>query len=129
MYALSRYVNRSQYMNESFYYRPLLFRQFSWLPSETASPGISSYLPDRRIFARHSAAFQPAPPLSFPEFSMRKSLPLKKMLFSVALAGGAVAGLLGYPPGVQARVKLITLPVRERVEIQLDNASATLVEE
>jgi hypothetical protein len=28
-----------------------------------------------------------------------------------------------------ARVKLITLPVRERVEIQLDNASATLVEE
>jgi hypothetical protein len=28
-----------------------------------------------------------------------------------------------------ARVKLITLPVRERVEIQLDNPSATLVEE
>lgn len=28
-----------------------------------------------------------------------------------------------------ARVKLITLPVRERVEIQLDNAQATLVEE
>jgi hypothetical protein len=28
-----------------------------------------------------------------------------------------------------ARVKLITLPVRERVEIQLDNSSATLVEE
>jgi hypothetical protein len=29
----------------------------------------------------------------------------------------------------QARVKLITLPVRERVEIQLDNPGATLVEE
>ena len=27
------------------------------------------------------------------------------------------------------RIKLITLPVRERVEIQLDNPSATLVEE
>jgi hypothetical protein len=33
------------------------------------------------------------------------------------------------PPIAAARVKLITLPVRERVEIQLDNASATLVEE
>lgn len=30
---------------------------------------------------------------------------------------------------VHARVKLITLPVRERVEIQLDNPNATLVEE
>jgi hypothetical protein len=30
---------------------------------------------------------------------------------------------------VHARVKLITLPVRERVEIQLDNPGATLVEE
>src|SRR5271156_1970779 len=28
-----------------------------------------------------------------------------------------------------ARIKLITLPVRERVEIQLDNPNATLVEE
>ena len=33
------------------------------------------------------------------------------------------------PGEAQARVKLITLPVRERVEIQLDNAGATLVEE
>jgi hypothetical protein len=33
------------------------------------------------------------------------------------------------PMGAFARIKLITLPVRERVEIQLDNASATLVEE
>ena len=32
-------------------------------------------------------------------------------------------------PGADARVKLITLPVRERVEIQLDHAHATLVEE
>src|SRR5438067_12631238 len=29
----------------------------------------------------------------------------------------------------QARIKLITLPPRERVEIQLDNPGATLVEE
>src|SRR5450755_1772983 len=33
------------------------------------------------------------------------------------------------PAAAQARIKLITLPVRERVEIQLDNANATLVEE
>jgi hypothetical protein len=34
-----------------------------------------------------------------------------------------------FAPSASARVKLITLPVRERVEIQLDNAHATLVEE
>ncbi|MCP4128635.1 MAG: DUF4139 domain-containing protein [Gammaproteobacteria bacterium] len=33
------------------------------------------------------------------------------------------------PLETMARIKLITLPVRERVEIQLDNAQATLVEE
>ncbi len=33
------------------------------------------------------------------------------------------------PSTALARIKLITLPVRERVEIQLDNPSATLVEE
>ncbi len=33
------------------------------------------------------------------------------------------------PSAVFARIKLITLPVRERVEIQLDNPDATLVEE
>jgi hypothetical protein len=39
-------------------------------------------------------------------------------------------GLSILPAGVaQARIKLITLPVRERVEIQLDNPNATLVEE
>src|SRR5450432_3423711 len=40
------------------------------------------------------------------------------------------AVLLASLPGVSfARIKLITLPVRERVEIQLDNPNATLVEE
>jgi len=34
-----------------------------------------------------------------------------------------------WPASAFARVKLITLPVRERVEIQLDNPNATLVEE
>jgi hypothetical protein len=43
-------------------------------------------------------------------------------------------GILGLllsllPATAQARIKLITLPVRERVEIQLDNPNATLVEE
>ena len=42
---------------------------------------------------------------------------------SIALAIAGVAG------PVQARIKLITFPPRERVEIQLDNPSATLVEE
>lgn len=37
--------------------------------------------------------------------------------------------LASMPPAAQARIKLITLPVRERVEIQLDNPTATLVEE
>lgn len=39
------------------------------------------------------------------------------------------AALIALPSDSFARVKLITLPVRERVEIQLDNPSATLVEE
>ncbi len=37
--------------------------------------------------------------------------------------------LLSVPPRAEARIKLITLPVRQRVEIQLDHADATLVEE
>src|SRR3954451_6541434 len=37
--------------------------------------------------------------------------------------------VLLFPDIASARVKLITLPVRERVEIQLDNPGATLVEE
>src|SRR5450755_3008718 len=39
-----------------------------------------------------------------------------------------VGMLLGCPVA-QARIKLITLPPRERVEVQLDNPGATLVEE
>jgi hypothetical protein len=40
------------------------------------------------------------------------------------------AVLLGASPGLSwGRIKLITLPARERVEIQLDNPNATLVEE
>jgi len=41
----------------------------------------------------------------------------------------ALAAVALVPSFAFARVKLITLPVRERVEIQLDNANATLVEE
>src|SRR5688572_28970528 len=37
--------------------------------------------------------------------------------------------MLGFSAVAQARIKLITLPVRERVEIQLDHPGATLVEE
>ena len=40
-----------------------------------------------------------------------------------------LAVLAGVPATAQARIKLITLPVRERVEIQLDHPHATLVEE
>jgi hypothetical protein len=40
-----------------------------------------------------------------------------------------LAGLCALPPAAMARIKLITLPVRQRVEIQLDNPNATLVEE
>jgi hypothetical protein len=59
---------------------------------------------------------------------MRKLLPHKKIFCAGAVAGCLAAGLVT-PDIAVARVKLITLPVRERVEIQLDNASATLVEE
>jgi hypothetical protein len=46
------------------------------------------------------------------------------------LSAAILLGLFwGSPRVCWARVKLITLPVRERVEIQLDNANATLVEE
>ncbi len=41
----------------------------------------------------------------------------------------AVAAVAALPSPALARIKLITLPVRERVEIQLDNPNATLVEE
>ncbi len=45
------------------------------------------------------------------------------------IAAAATIVLSIFPPISQARIKLITLPARERVEIQLDHASATLVEE
>src|SRR4051812_39740381 len=51
-----------------------------------------------------------------------------KRLLPLSLALGLAAGSL-VPTSAYARIKLITLPVRERVEIQLDNPSATLVEE
>ena len=59
---------------------------------------------------------------------MRKLLLFKQFFCAGAVAGCLAAGLVT-PDIAVARVKLITLPVRERVEIQLDNASATLVEE
>lgn len=48
--------------------------------------------------------------------------------FTVWLATTAAAYLMS-PTAAQARIKLITLPLRERVEIQLDHQNATLVEE
>ena len=42
---------------------------------------------------------------------------------------GTLLAVLVLPVVSQARVKLITLPVREKVEVQLDNESATLVQE
>ena len=47
----------------------------------------------------------------------------------VRATGALIALGLMAGPRVQAAVKLITLPPRERVEIQLDNAGTTLVEE
>jgi hypothetical protein len=46
-----------------------------------------------------------------------------------AFAASLALTLIAFPNIATARVKLITLPVRERVEIQLDNPGATLVEE
>jgi hypothetical protein len=54
-----------------------------------------------------------------------RALNRSRSLRAIALA----AIVLLFPPVAAARVKLITLPVRERVEIQLDNPGATLVEE
>lgn len=45
------------------------------------------------------------------------------------IAGLLLLGLLGASATAPARIKLITLPERERVEIQLDQAGVTLVEE
>lgn len=58
---------------------------------------------------------------------------MRTTLQSIARRTSLLAALtaLAFIPAAtaHARVKLITLPVRERVEIQLDNANATLVEE
>jgi hypothetical protein len=48
---------------------------------------------------------------------------------TLALWFFAIAAVSVLPSTAMARIKLITLPVRERVEIQLDNPNATLVEE
>jgi hypothetical protein len=50
---------------------------------------------------------------------------LDRLLFCAVLLAGTVATL----DSASARVKLITLPVRQRVEVQLDHPQATLVEE
>ena len=44
-------------------------------------------------------------------------------------AAAVVVMMACLPAKGWGRIKLITLPVRERVEIQLDNPNATLVEE
>jgi hypothetical protein len=52
---------------------------------------------------------------------------MRKRAWTIGLLG--LAMLTAAPPLASARIKLITLPPRQRVEIQLDNPSATLVEE
>jgi len=51
----------------------------------------------------------------------------KRIVFDLRLM--SVVCLLGLTGSVAASVKLITLPPRERVEVQLDNPTVTLVEE
>lgn len=60
---------------------------------------------------------------------MRVRFPIMSCLRQMAFAGVLTISVLVSPQFAAARVKLITLPVRERVEIQLDNPNATLVEE
>ena len=45
------------------------------------------------------------------------------------LALALAAMCIAWPSVSQARIKLITLPLREKVEIQLDHPNVTLVEE
>ncbi len=52
---------------------------------------------------------------------------MRQRAWAIGLLGLAV--LTAAPPLASARIKLITLPPRQRVEIQLDNPNATLVEE
>lgn len=60
---------------------------------------------------------------------MRTNLKSLRIVPRAVMLTALAAALLIAPGPTFARVKLITLPIRERVEIQLDNASATLVEE
>jgi len=52
---------------------------------------------------------------------------MRMLVFTTVLISGGLVLLA--PSQASARIKLITLPVRERVEVQLDNPNATLVEE
>src|SRR5688572_21226814 len=72
------------------------------------------------LFSKHQERFRGD--------AMRKWFPSKNLLWVGAVAAATLVPVL-CPTAAWARVKLITLPVRERVEIQLDNAAATLVEE
>ncbi len=47
----------------------------------------------------------------------------------LALIACALAAVLSGPRSAMARIKLVTLPARERVELQFDNPNFTLVEE
>ncbi len=60
---------------------------------------------------------------------MRTWFEMRPIALRAVFAAAVSAGGLCFPTIAEGRVKLITLPVRERVEIQLDHASATLVEE
>jgi|GEM_PF-6027158 len=50
----------------------------------------------------------------------------RKARIEVALAA-LILAMAGWAAPAFGRIKLVTLPVRERVEIQLENANATLV--
>ena len=52
---------------------------------------------------------------------------MQRRIWAMALVSIGVLFIMSAE--VSARIKLITLPVRQRVEIQLDNPNATLVEE
>src|SRR4051812_9602858 len=60
---------------------------------------------------------------------MSNTQKLKVFVLCAHSYSALVAFSLFATSSAHARVKLITLPVRERVEIQLDNPDATLVEE
>lgn len=64
---------------------------------------------------------------------MPTHLPIRRAALRVATALASAVSLFILavlaPATANARVKLITLPIRERVEIQLDHPNATLVEE